>query len=162
MGGDDGAQGLEAVSNGSTQALAQSGVFGTKVAGVAGGNDLEMTEHYESCGHVTPNMLIEGKQSRVHEIAVTVHGGTVLLLIDAARKIRLTVKVGQIHEHEALWTCISVTQARLNLTGAARLHNVVFDQGFWGGSALRWLDQRCGACQNRLALTVDAQIDAGA
>jgi hypothetical protein len=39
---------------------------------------------------------IEDKQGRVHEIKVTVYGWKVLLLIDAATKIPLAVKVGQI------------------------------------------------------------------
>jgi hypothetical protein len=64
----------------------------------------------------------------------------VFLLIDAATKMPLAVKAGQIQEHEALWTRALVTQARLHLQGSARLHQVVFDQGFLDGTTLWWLD----------------------
>jgi hypothetical protein len=127
---------LEAVFNGSIQALAQTGVFGAKVTGIADGTDLETTEHYRGCGQVSRKVRIEDKQGRVHEIEVTVYGWKVFLLIDAATKIPVAVKVGKIHEHEALWTRALVTQARLNLAGAARLHKVIFDKGFLDGSTL--------------------------
>lgn len=108
---------LEAVFNGAIRALAQAGVVGAKVTGIADGTDLETTKHYTGCGQVTRKRRIEAKQGRVHEIDVTVYGWKVLLLIDAATKIPLAVKVGQIQEHEALWTRALVTQARLNLQG---------------------------------------------
>jgi hypothetical protein len=132
---------LEAVFNGSLRALAQAGVFGAKVTGIADGTDLETTERYAGCGQVTRTVRIADKQGRVHEIEVTVYGWKVLLLIDAATKIPLAVKVGQIHEHEALWTRALVTQARMNLAGASRLHKVIFDNGFLDGSTLWWLNQ---------------------
>jgi hypothetical protein len=132
---------LEAVFNGSLRALAQAGVFGAKVTGIAAGTDLETTERYAGGGQVTRTVRIADKQGRVHEIEVTVYGWKVLLLIDAATKIPLAVKVGQIHEHEALWTRALVTQARMNLAGASRLHKVIFDNGFLDGSTLWWLNQ---------------------
>ena len=133
---------LEAVFNGSIRALAKAGVFGAKVTGIADGTDLETTEHYTGCGQVTRKVRIEDKWGKVHEIEVTVYGWKVLLLIDAATKIPLAVKVGQIQEHEALWARALVTQARLNLAGYARLHKVVFDKGFLDGPTLWWLDQQ--------------------
>ena len=131
---------LEAVFNGSIRALAKARVLGTQVTGIADGTDLETTERYRGCGQVTRKVRIEDTHGRMHEIEVTVYGWKVLLLIDAATKIPLAVKVGKIHEHEALWTRALVTQARLNLTGATRLHKVIFDQGFLDGSTLWWLD----------------------
>jgi hypothetical protein len=92
---------LEAVFNGTIRALAKAGVFGAKVTGMVDGTDLETTERYAGCGQVTRTVRIEDKQGRVHEIEVTVYGWKVLLLIDAATKIPLAVKVGKIHEHEA-------------------------------------------------------------
>jgi hypothetical protein len=118
---------LEAVFNGAIRALAQAGVFGAKVAGIVDGTDLETTARYTGCGQLTRTVCIEDKQGRRHAIEVTVCGWKVLLLIDAATKIPLAVKVGKIHVHEALRTHALVTQARLNLTGAARLHKVIFD-----------------------------------
>jgi len=135
-------QDLEVVFNGSIRALATAGVFGAKVTGIADGTDLETTACYTGCGQVTRNVRIEDKQGQVHEIEVTVYGWKVLLLIDAATKIPLAVKVGKIHEHEALWTRALVTQARMNLAGAARLHKVIFDKGFLDGSTLWWLNQQ--------------------
>ena len=118
------------------------GSLAPEVTGIADGTDLETTERYRGCGQVTRKVRIEDKRGRVHEIEVTVYGWKVLLLIDAATKIPLAVKVGQIQEHEALWTRALVTQARMNLAGHARLHKVVFDQGFWDGTELWWLDQQ--------------------
>jgi hypothetical protein len=65
----------------------------------------------------------------------------VLLLIDAATQMPLAVKVGKIHEPEALWTRALVTQIRTTLAGYARRHKVVFDKAFLAGTDLGWLDQ---------------------
>jgi hypothetical protein len=87
---------LEGVFNGAIRALAQAGVFDKQVTGITDGTDLETTERYRGCGQVTRKVRIEDKQGRMHEIEVTVYGRKVLLLIDAATKIPLAVKVGQI------------------------------------------------------------------
>jgi hypothetical protein len=85
----------------------------------------------------------------------------VRLLIDAATKIPLAVKVGKIQEHETHWTRALVTQARANLAGAARLHKVVCDRGFWDGTDLWWLDQHgitvVVPAKDHLAVTADAR-----
>ncbi|MDQ3831150.1 MAG: transposase, partial [Candidatus Tectomicrobia bacterium] len=157
---------LEVVFNGSIRALAKAGVFGAKVTAIVDGTDVETTEHYTGCGQVTRKRRLEDKQGRVHEVEVTVYGWKVLLLIDAATKIPLAVKVGKIHEHEALWTRALVTQARLNLAGAARLHKVVFDKGFLDGSTLWWLDQQgltfVVPAKAHMAVTADARAQAAA
>jgi len=154
-------QDLEVVFNGSIRALAKAGVFGAKVTGIADGTDLETTEHYTGCGHVTRRVRLEDKQGQVHAIEVTVHGWKVLVLIEAATKIPLAVKVGKIHEHEALWTRALVTQARMNLAGAARLHKVIFDKGFLDGSTLWWLSQQgvtfVVPAKAKMAVVVDAR-----
>ena len=128
--------------NGVIRALAKAGVFGKRVTGIADGTDLETTERYRAVARSTRKGRIEDKRGKVHEIEVTVYGWKVLLLIDAVTKIPLAVKVVQIQEHEALWTRALVTQARTNLAGYARLHKVVFDQGFLAGTDLWWLDQQ--------------------
>jgi DDE family transposase len=157
---------LEAVFNGAIRALAQAGVFGKKVTGIADGTDLETTARYRGCGQVTRKVRIEDTHGRVHEIEVTVYGWKVLLLIDAASKIPLAVKVGQIQEHETHWTRALVTQARTNLAGAARLHKVVFDKGFLDGTDLWWLDQQgilfVVPAKANMAVTVDARAQAAA
>jgi Transposase DDE domain len=157
---------LEGVFNGAIRALAQAGVFDKKVTGIADGTDLETTERYRGCGQVTRKVRIEDKQGRMHEIEVTVYGWKVLLLIDAATKIPLAVKVGKIHQHEALWTRALVTQARLNLAGAARLHKVLFDKGFLDGSTLWWLDQQgitfVVPAKANMAVTAGARAQAAA
>jgi Transposase DDE domain len=157
---------LEAGFNGAIRALAKAGVFGAKVTGIADGTDLETTKHDTGCGQVTRKRRIEDKQGRVHEIDVTVYGWKVLLVIDAATKIPLAAKVGQIQEHEALWTRALVTQARLNLQGCARLHKVVFDRGFLDGTTLWWLDQQgirfVVPAKTDMAVTADARAQAAA
>jgi hypothetical protein len=155
---------LEAVFNGAIRALAKAGVFGAKVTGIADGTDLETTAHYTGCGQVTRKVRIEDKRGRVHEIEVTVYGGKVLLVIDAATKIPLAVKVGKIQDHEALWARALVTQARMNLAGDARLHKVVFDQGFLDGTTRWWLDQDkitfVVPAKDTMAVTADARAQA--
>jgi hypothetical protein len=157
---------LEAVCNGSIRALAKAGVLGAKVSGMADGTDLETTEHDTGRGQVTRMVRSEDPRGRRHEIEVTVYGWKVFLLIDAATKIPLAVNVGQIQAHEALWTRALVTQARLNRQGYARLHKVVFDQGFLDGTTLWWLDQQEITCvvpaTTNMAVTADARAQAAA
>jgi hypothetical protein len=157
---------LESLFNGAIRALAKAGVFAKQVTGIADGTDLETTARYCGCGQVTRKVRIEDTQGRMQEIEVTVYGWKVLLLIDAATKIPLAVKVGQIHEHEALWTRALVTQARLNLASAARLHKVIFDKGFLDGSTLWWLDQHgvtfVVPAKANMAVTADARAQAAA
>jgi hypothetical protein len=157
---------LETVFNGAIRALAQAGVFSQRVTGIADGTDLETTARYTGCGQVTRTRRIEDKQGKVHELEVTVYGWKVLLLIDAATKIPLAVRVGQIQEHEALWTRALVTQARLNLQGAAQLQKVIFDKGFLDGPTLWWLDQQgmlfVVPAKAGMAVTADARAQAAA
>jgi hypothetical protein len=157
---------LERVFNGTIRALAKAGVFGVKVTGLADGTDLETTERYTGCGRVTRKVRMEDKRGQVHELEVTVDGWKVLLLLDAATKIPLAVKVGQSDEHEALWTRALVTQARLNLQGYARRHKVIFDKGFWDGPTLWWLDQQeitfVVPAKTNMAVTADARAQAAA
>jgi hypothetical protein len=157
---------LEVVFNGAIRALAKAGVFGAKVTGIADGTDLETTERYTGCGQVTRKVRIEDKCGRMHTIEVTVYGWKVLLLIDAATKIPLAVKVGQIEEHETHWTRALVTQARANLAGSARRHKVVFDKGFLDGTDLWWLDQQgllfVVPAKANMAVTADARAQAAA
>ncbi|HEX9872301.1 MAG TPA: hypothetical protein VGC99_27630 [Candidatus Tectomicrobia bacterium] len=75
----------------------------------------------------------------MHAIDVTVSGGNVLLVIDAATKIPLAVTVAPIQEHEALWTRALVTQGRAHLGEYARLHTVIFAKGFLAGTEPWWL-----------------------
>lgn len=157
---------VETVFNGAIRALVKAGVFGAKVTGIADGTDLETTARYTGCGQVTRKVRIEDKQGRMHEVEVTVYGWKVFLLIDAVTKIPLAVKVGQIQEHEALWTRALVTQARLNLAGVARLHKVIFDKGFLDGTTLWWLDQQgihfVVPAKTTMAVAADARAQAAA
>jgi hypothetical protein len=157
---------LEAVFNGSIRALAQAGVFGATVTGIADGTDLETTARYTGCGQVTRKRHIVDKRGQVHEIEVTVYGWKVLLLIDATTKLPLAVQVGPIQERETHWTRALITQARANLAGAARLAMVVFDKGFLDGSDLWWLDQQgirfVVPAKANMAVTADARARAAA
>jgi hypothetical protein len=158
---------LEAMFHGSIRALAHAGVFGAQVTGMADGTDLETTERYRGCGQVTRTGRIEDQQDRMHAIEVTVYGWKVLLLIDAATKMPPAVKVGKIHAHEALWARALVTQAHLNLAGAARLHKVIFDdKGLLDGSTLWWLEQHgitfVVPTKAKMAVTADARAQAAA
>jgi DDE family transposase len=78
----------------------------------------------------------------------------------------LAVKVAKIHEHEVLWTRALVTQARMTLSGMARLQKVIFDKGFGDGPTLWWLDQHAVTCvvpaKTDMAVTADARAQAAA
>jgi hypothetical protein len=157
---------LEAVFNGAIRALAQAGVFGKQVTGIADGTALETTEHDRGCGQATRQVRMEDTHGQRHEIEVTVYGWKGLLLIDATTKIPLAVKVAPIQEHETHWTRALVTQARANLAGAACLHKVVFDKGFLDGTDLWWLDQQgirfMVPAKANMAVTADARAHAAA
>ena len=157
---------LEGVFNGAIRALAQAGVFGKQVTGIADGTDLDTTQRDTGCGQVTRQVRLEDKLGKMQAIQVTVYGWKVLLLIDAVTKIPLAVKVGQIQEHEALWARALVTQARMNLAGSARLAKVVFDKGFLDGTTLWWLDQQgirfVVPAKTNMAVTADARAQAAA
>jgi hypothetical protein len=157
---------LEGVFNGAIRALAQAGVCGAKVTGIADGTDLETTARYRGCGQATRQVRMEDKYGQGHDIAVTVDGGNVFLLIDAVTKIPLAVTVGPMQEHEARWARALVTQVRMHVAGASRLANVVVDQGFWDGTTLWWLDQqglRVGVpAKMNMAVTADARAQAAA
>jgi Transposase DDE domain len=152
--------------NGTIRALAKAGIFGAKVTGIIDATDLETTARYEGCGQVTRKRKVTDKRGTVHEIEVTVYGWKPIVLIDAATKIPLAVKVVPIHEHEVLSMRALVTQARMNLAGDARLHKVVFDRGFLDGVDLWWLDQHgmtfVVPAKENMAVTADARAQAAA
>src|SRR6267142_1023179 len=137
------------------------GSLASRVTGIVGGTDLETTDRYRGYGQVTRTRRLEDTPGRMQDIEVTVYGWNVLLLIDAATKIPLAVKVGKIREHESHWTRALVTQARMNLAGAARLHKVIFDKGFLYGCTLWWLNQQGLTCvvpaKAKMAVVVDAR-----
>jgi hypothetical protein len=88
------------------------------------------------------------------------------VLIDAATKIPLAVKVVPIHEHEVLSLRALVTQARANLGGTTRLQKVVFDRGCLDGVDLWGLDQHgmtfVVPAKDNMAVTADARAQAAA
>jgi DDE family transposase len=157
---------LEVWFNGTIRALAKAGIFGAKVTGIIDATDLETTARYEGCGQATRQRKVTDKRGNVHEIEVTVYGWKPIVLIDAATKIPLAVKVVPIHEHEVLSMRALVTQARTNLAGDTRLHKVVFDRGFLDGVDLWWLDQHgmtfVVPAKTNMAVTADARAQAAA
>ena len=157
---------LEALFNGAIRALSQAGLFRAKVTGIVDGTDLETTAQYEGCGHVTRKRKLTDKPGKVREIEVTVYGWKVTVLIDAATKIPLAVKVVPIQEHAVLFLRALVTQARSNLEGYARLSKVVVDRGFLEGTDVWWLDQHgitfVVPATEDMAVTADARALAAA
>jgi hypothetical protein len=159
-------QDLEAWFNGTIRALAKAGICGAKVTGRVDATDLETTAAYEGRGQATRKRKITDKHGNVHEIEVTAYGWKPSVLIDAITKIPLAIKVVPIHEHEVRSRRALVTQARTNLAGSARLHKVVFDNGFLDGVDLWWLDQHgitfVVPAKDNMAVTVDARAQAAA
>ena len=157
---------LEAVFNGAIRALAPAGVFGAQVTGMVAGTALETTARSTGGGQVTRPVGSADTQGRRQALAVTVDGGNVLRLVDAATTMPLAVNVGNMHAPEALWTRALGTQARLHRAGAIRRHQVVCDQGLWDGSTWWWLEQQRGICvgpaQAKMAVTAEARAQAAA
>jgi hypothetical protein len=157
---------LERLFNGVIRGLAKAGVFQVKITGMVDGTDLETTAQYEGCGQVTRKRKMTDKQGKVREIEVTVYGWKVIVLIDAATKIPLAVKVVPIQEHETLSLRALVIQARTNIASHARLYKVVFDRGFLAGTDLWWLDQHgvifVVPAKEDMAVTTDARALAAA
>jgi hypothetical protein len=157
---------LEAVFNGAIRALAKAGVFGKRVTGMVAATDLETTERYEGCGQATRQRKVTDQHGHVQTIEVTVYGWKLLIVIAARTKMPLAVKVVPIQAHETLFLRALVTQARTNVARYARLHQGVFDRGFWAGTDLWWLDQQGLRCvvpaQDNMAVTADARALAAA
>ena len=108
---------LEMVFNGAIRALAKAGVFGARSPALRMARIWRRRSATRDVARSPARCASKIQRGQVHEIEVTVYGWKVLLLIDAATKIPLAVKVGQIQEHEALWARALVTQARMNLAG---------------------------------------------
>jgi hypothetical protein len=157
---------LEAVVNGAIRALAKAGVFGKRVTGMVEATDLETTERSAGCGQATRQRKVTDQHGHVQTIEVTVYGWTLMLVIAARTKMPLAVKVVPIQAHETLFLRALVTQARTNVARYARLHQGVFDRGFWAGTDLWWLDQQGLRCvvpaQDNMAVTADARALAAA
>jgi hypothetical protein len=102
----------------------------------------------------------------VHAIEVTVYGWKLIVLIDAQTKIPMAATIVPIQEPDTRSLRALVTQARTNLAGHARLHKVVFDQGFLDGADLWWLAQHgllfVVPAKDNMAVTVDARARAAA
>jgi Transposase DDE domain len=157
---------LEAVCNGAIRALAPAGVFGKRVTGMVDATDLETTDRDEGCGQATRQRKVTDTQGHVQTIEVTVYGWKLLILIDTQTKIPLAGTVVQIQEHDTLFLRALVTQARANLAGDARLHQVVFDQACLAGTDLWWLERQGICCvvpaKDNMAVTADARALAAA
>jgi hypothetical protein len=157
---------LEALCNGVIRALAKTGVCRAKVTGIVDATDLETTAPYAGCGQVTRTRKVTDKRGNVHAIEVTVYGWKLLVLIDAQTKIPMAATVVPIQAHETLSLRARVTQARTNLAGHARLHQVVCDQGCLDGADLWWLAPHgllfVVPAKDNMAVTVAARAQAAA
>jgi hypothetical protein len=157
---------LEGWFNGTIRALAKAGIFGAKVTGIIDATDLETTAQYAGGGPVTRKRKVTDTRGHVHAIEGTVYGWKPIVLIDAATKIPVAVKVVPLHEHEVLSRRALVTQARMNLAADARLHKVVVARGLLDGVDLWWLDQHgltfVVPAKDHMAVTADARAPAAA
>jgi hypothetical protein len=157
---------LEALCNGAIRALSKAGRCRAQVTGMVDGPDLETTAPDAGCGHVPRTRQLTDKHGQGREIEVTVSGGKVSVLIDAATKIPLAVKVGPIQAHAGLCLRALVTQARANLAGYARLSKGVVERGVRAGTDLWWLAHHgitfVVPANAALAVTADARALAAA
>jgi hypothetical protein len=82
--------------------MAKAGIVGAEGTGIIDATDWETTTRDKGCGQVTRQRRVTDKRGHVHEIEVTVYGWKPIVLLDAASKIPLAVKVVPIHENEVL------------------------------------------------------------
>jgi hypothetical protein len=157
---------LDAVCNRALHALAQAGVCGVQITGMADGTDLETTERSRACGQGLRKVRIEEKPGPGHESDVTVYGERELRLLDATTKMPLAVNVGTMHAHEPLGLRALVSPVRANLAGAARLHQIGFVKSLLASTALWWLDQQgrrlVVPATAKMAVTAEARAQAAA
>jgi hypothetical protein len=157
---------MAAFLNGVVSALAQAKVCAQQVTGIVAGTDLETTARSEGCGQATRQRQRTDKRGKVHEIAVTVSGWKLLVMIAVRTKIPLAAKVVQIQDHEASFTRALVSQAQTHLARHACLRRVVFDRGFLDGADLWWLAQQglgfVVPAKENMRVTADAQALAAA
>jgi len=157
---------LEALFNGAIRALATAGVCAAKVTGLVDATDLETIAQYKGCGQATRTRQVTDKRGKVHEIAVTVYGWQLIVLIEARTKIPLAATVVPSQAPETLSLRALVTQARTNLASHVCRHKVVFDRGFVDGTDLWWLAQPgmllVVPATDHMAVTVDARAQATA
>jgi hypothetical protein len=95
---------LEVLFHGVIRALAKMGVLGAWAAGMLGGTDAETIARPAGCDQVIRKVPIRGKRRRMQAIEVSVYGWKGLLVIDAATKIPLPLKVGPMDEPATQWT----------------------------------------------------------
>ena len=157
---------LATLCNGASRAVAKAGVVGQRVTGMAAGADLETTERDAGGGQATRKRRLEDQGGKVHEIAVTVYGGKVRLLIEAATHLPLAGNVGRLQAHEALWARALGTHARMHRAGDAPLAKIVVAQGFGDGPTLWGLDQQgrrlVVPAKATMAVTAEARARAAA
>jgi hypothetical protein len=132
---------LATLFNGGIRALAKAGMFAAKVTGILDATDPETTAQYEGWGQGTRTRQITDKRGKEHEIAVTVYGWRLIVLLEAGTKIPMAATVVPSQEHETLSLRALVTPARTTLAGHARRHQVVFDRGCLDGVDRWWLQQ---------------------
>jgi hypothetical protein len=157
---------LEVLCNRVIRARAQAGVLTAPVTGIVDATDLETTAPYAGCGQLPRQRKITDKRGHVHASEGTVYGWKLSVLIAVRTKLPLAATVVPIQAHATRSLRALVPQARTNLAGPARLHNVVFAQGCLEGAERWWLAQRdllCGVpAKDHLAVTSDAQAQAAA
>jgi hypothetical protein len=157
---------VEGWCNGGIRALAQAGVFGTKLTGLVEAPDLEPTAQYAGGGQGTRQRQLRDTRGQGHAIEVTVYGWQLIVLSEARPKLPLAATVVPSQEPEGLARRALVAQAQTTLAGQARLDTRVFDRGFWEGTERWWLDQHgrlvVGSAKEQMGVTTDARAPAAA
>jgi len=148
------------VVTGARRAVVHAGGCAATGTGRADGTDRATPPRAAGCGQVTRQGRLAEPGGRRHASAVTVDGGHVLRVLEAAAKRPVAVQVGPIAAQATHGTRAVIPQARANLAGTARLPHVVFAQGGWAGTDRWWLNPqglRCvGPATATRAVTADA------
>ena len=130
---------MAACRHGVGQDLAQAKVFARQVTGIVEGTDLETTARSAGCGQATRQRQRTDTRGQGREIAVTVYGWNLRVMIEVRTTRPLAATVGQSQAHAASVTRALVRQAQATLARHARLRRVVCARGCLDGADRWWL-----------------------
>ena len=130
---------MAACRHGVGQDLAQAKVFARQVTGIVEGTDLETTARSAGCGQATRQRQRTDTRGQGREIAVTVYGWKLRVMIEVRTTRPLAATVGQSQAHAASVTRALVRQAQATLARHARLRRVVCARGCLDGADRWWL-----------------------
>lgn len=133
---------LETFFNQCIRRLSELGLFAPQVLAIVDGSVIETTSRYTGCGLVRKGesrRLRDGSRVTLDKIT---YGWKAIVLIDAATRLPLAIKVVKIEAYEGEWLVPLWQQAQENLGARAKITKIVADRGYLAGADLYQLQQQ--------------------